>query len=76
MTTQVVKTICQICTYYCGLDVTVEDGCILNVEGMLEHPANQGRVCAKGLSCPQLDYRSINNITFKQRQPHPFYNAI
>jgi len=23
-----------------------------------------------------LDYRSINNITFKQRQPHPFYNAI
>ena len=51
---QVVKTICQMCYFYCGLDVTVEDGLILKVEGMQEHPANQGRLCAKGLSCAHL----------------------
>jgi anaerobic selenocysteine-containing dehydrogenase len=51
---QVVKTICQMCYFYCGLDVTVEDGRILKVEGMREHPSNKGRLCAKGLSCAQL----------------------
>lgn len=49
-----IKTICQMCYFYCGLDVTVEDGRILKVEGMREHLTNQGRLCAKGLSCAQL----------------------
>ena len=51
---QVIKTICQMCYFYCGLDVTVEDGRILKVEGMKEHPTNSGRLCVKGLSCAHL----------------------
>jgi anaerobic selenocysteine-containing dehydrogenase len=42
------------CYFYCGLDVTVEGGRILYVEGMQEHPANGGRLCAKGLASAQL----------------------
>ncbi len=51
---QIIKTICQMCYFYCGLDVTVEDGRILKVEGMREHPVNHGRLCAKGLASMQL----------------------
>jgi anaerobic selenocysteine-containing dehydrogenase len=49
-----VKTICQMCYFYCGLDVAVENGRILRVEGMAEHPSNRGRLCAKGLASAQL----------------------
>ena len=49
-----VKTVCQMCFYYCGLDVTVENGEILKVEGMKEHPISKGRLCPKGLACQQL----------------------
>ncbi len=51
---ETIKTICQMCYFYCGLDVTVEQGRILRVEGMPEHPTNQGRLCAKGLASAQL----------------------
>jgi len=51
---KIVKTICQMCTMKCGLDVTVKDGRILKIEGMREHPINQGRLCAKGLASAQL----------------------
>ena len=51
---KVVKTICQMCYFHCGLDVSVEDGRVLEVEGMPEHPMNRGRLCAKGLASAQL----------------------
>ncbi len=51
---RVVKTICQMCYFYCGLDVTVRDGQIIKVEGMKEHPGSKGRLCPRGLACPQL----------------------
>ena len=51
---RVVKTLCQMCYFYCGLDITVENGRILKVEGNREHPVNKGRLCAKGLACAQI----------------------
>ena len=54
MMKRVVKTLCQMCYFYCGLDVTIENGRILKVEGSREHPQNKGRLCAKGLACAQL----------------------
>ncbi len=54
MTRQIIKTVCQMCYFYCGLDVTVENGRITRVEGMSESPVNQGRLCVKGLASPQL----------------------
>ena len=63
MASHVVKTICQMCYSFCGLDVTVEDGRIVNVAGMKEHPVNQGRLCVKGLACAQLvdDPKRLNS---------------
>jgi len=54
MDTRIVKSVCQMCYHYCGIDVTVENGHILKVEGTEEHPVNEGRLCAKGISCRQL----------------------
>jgi anaerobic selenocysteine-containing dehydrogenase len=50
---EVIKTICDMCYYYCGLDVTVEDGRITRVAGSREHVVNHGRLCVKGLACAQ-----------------------
>jgi anaerobic selenocysteine-containing dehydrogenase len=54
MMKKVVKTLCQMCYFYCGLDVTVEDGRILKIEGSRENPSNKGRLCAKGLASAQI----------------------
>lgn len=43
--TRVAKTICNLCPTRCGLDVYVEDGKIVRVEGMPEHPFRQ--LCVK-----------------------------
>lgn len=51
---RVVKTICQMCYFYCGLDVTVRDNQIIKIEGMKEHPGSRGRLCPRGLACSQL----------------------
>lgn len=62
--TEVVKTICQMCYFYCGLDVHVDHGRIVKIEGMKEHPVNHGRLCAKGLASGQL-------VTDPRRLTHP-----
>ena len=56
---EVFKTICQMgSTAYaiCGMDVYVENGKIVKVKGMKEHPSNRGTLCAKGLAAVQLEY--------------------
>lgn len=51
---RVVKSICQMCYFYCGLDVHVEGGAILKIEGTKEHTMSGGRLCAKGMASAQL----------------------
>jgi len=51
---QVVKTACQLCVAICGMNVHLENGKIVKVEGMPEHPANLGRLCPKGAAA--IDY--------------------
>jgi len=46
--TQIVKTTCQLCHLSCGMNVYVRDGKIVQVEGMPEHPLNEGILCPKG----------------------------
>jgi anaerobic selenocysteine-containing dehydrogenase len=84
-TMQVIKTICQMCYFYCGLDVTVEEGRILKVEGMREHPVNGGRLCAKGLASAQLvtdpkrlktPLRRIDNHGSSQWEPVSWDQAL
>ena len=52
------KTSCSICNpqSYCGINAYVEQGHLVEVEGMPEHPANEGTLCAKGAASLQYVY--------------------
>ena len=50
----VIHTICQMCYFYCGIQVTVDGGRILRIDGQRNHPVNHGRLCAKALAAAQL----------------------
>ncbi len=39
---------CALCYHSCGVEVTVEDGKVVKVEGQKSHPVNKGRLCPKG----------------------------
>lgn len=50
----IVKTICGACAQNdCGMDVYVENGEIVRISGMREHPYNRGVLCPKGLASSQ-----------------------
>jgi anaerobic selenocysteine-containing dehydrogenase len=56
---KIIKSACQLCrsnSGACGIDVYVEDGKVVKIEGTKEHPANEGKLCPKGLSALQLQY--------------------
>ncbi|MFC2018193.1 molybdopterin-dependent oxidoreductase [Chloroflexota bacterium] len=53
---QVIKTACQICHAMCGINVHLDNGRIVKVEGMKEHPMNQGRLCPKAAGIIDLVY--------------------
>ena len=65
--TTIHKTFCGICssgTTHCGINATVRNGMLVDVEGMKEHPANEGTLCVKGASSCQYVYHP-------QRLRHP-----
>jgi anaerobic selenocysteine-containing dehydrogenase len=39
---------CALCYHSCGMEVTVEDGKVVKVEGQKSHPLNKGYLCPKG----------------------------
>lgn len=45
---QVKKAVCGICASGCPMDVYVEDGKIISVEGSKDLPGQSGGLCAKG----------------------------
>ena len=54
----ILKTFCSICNphSHCGINAHVEHGDLVSVEGMPEHPANQGTLCSKGAASRQYVY--------------------
>jgi len=44
---QTVQTLCRMCDDRCGIDVRVEDGCVLDISGNAAHPWSRGRLCVK-----------------------------
>ncbi|MFC1871750.1 molybdopterin-dependent oxidoreductase [Chloroflexota bacterium] len=48
MATKVIKTDCILCVWGCGINAYVEDGRLVRVEGMKEHPLNKGVLCPRG----------------------------
>ncbi len=53
---EVIKTACELCAWSCGMNVHVENGRIVKVTGMKEHPLNRGRLCPKGSISPDYVY--------------------
>jgi anaerobic selenocysteine-containing dehydrogenase len=45
---KLIKTDCILCVFGCGINAYVEDGRLVKVEGMTEHPLNQGVLCPRG----------------------------
>src|SRR3990172_6867322 len=43
-----IPTACGMCYVGCGIQVLVEDGVIVSIEGNPNNPQNRGRMCAKG----------------------------
>ena len=44
------KTCCRMCGSLCGIDVHLEDGRVVEIEGNDNYAANRGRICIKGSS--------------------------
>lgn len=42
------NSLCRMCDDHCGINVYVENGQIVDIDGLAEHPWNRGRLCIKG----------------------------
>ena len=45
---RVVNSLCRMCDDRCGINIYLENGRIVDIDGMAEHPWNRGRLCIKG----------------------------
>lgn len=53
---KVVHTLCRMCDDHCGLNVYLEAGKIVDIDGFAEHPWNKGRVCSKARAAVDIVY--------------------
>ncbi|MFC1979998.1 molybdopterin-dependent oxidoreductase [Chloroflexota bacterium] len=53
---KVVKTVCNMCITRCGINVNIDNGKIVNVTGMEEHPLHT--LCLKAQAIPELAHSS------------------
>ncbi len=51
-----IKSDCILCINSCGIDAYVEDGKLVKVEGMKEHPISEGVLCPRGKALPEWVY--------------------
>ena len=58
------KSTCPYCGFGCGLMVGVEQGKIVEVKGMIDHPTNKGETCLRPPNYPPI-------FTDKDRLKHP-----
>lgn len=56
--------ICHFCSVGCGVEVKVKGDEIVSIEGLKEHPINQGALCPKGRSLKEMHNSN-------QRLTHP-----
>ena len=55
-TRQVYQTLCRMCDDHCALNVYMEEGRVVDIDGYQEHPWNRGRLCSKGRAAVDLVY--------------------
>lgn len=71
--TRVVKTFCRICLSCCGIDAHVEEGRLVKITPMKEHPVN--RLCVKAQAIPDLIY-SPERITHPMKKVDGVWQRI
>ncbi len=62
MSTQTVISDCMLCVWDCGIKAHLENGRLVKVEGLPEHPISQGYICPRGRALPEYVY-SPNRLT-------------
>ena len=72
---QKIMTLCQACLYSCGIEVHVEGGKIVKIEGLPEHPVNKGRLCPKGANIIPWIY-SPDRLKFPLKRDHAEWKRI
>ena len=53
---EIVTTLCRMCDDHCAIDVSLEDGVIVDIQGHEHHPWNQGRTCTKARAAIDMVY--------------------
>ena len=53
---QIIKSDCIVCINSCGINAYVEDGKLVKVEGMKEHPISDVILCPRGAALPEWVY--------------------
>lgn len=67
MAMEVIKSDCIMCINSCGINAYVEDGKLVKVEGMKEHPISLGEICPRGTALPEWVY-SKERLTFPMKK--------
>jgi formate dehydrogenase (coenzyme F420) alpha subunit len=63
------KTVCGICSGTCGMNLTLENGILVTIEGYDDHPVSRGHLCPKGQALPEM-------LRAPDRLRHPLRKTI
>lgn len=74
--THVAKSTCRSCAAYCPIDVTLDEGRVVKVEGNHDAPIYKGFVCPKGRALTAMHNNSGRLKTSLKRQPDGSYRPI
>jgi len=75
MSTKAIKTDCILCVWGCGINAYVEGGKLVKVEGMAEHPLNQGVLCPRGKALVDYVY-SPDRLKYPMKRENGVWKHI
>jgi len=67
---KVVKSVCPYCAVGCGLNIYVENGQVIDIEGNPDSPINHGTLCPKGSATFQYTINSSRLTQVLYRAPY------
>jgi anaerobic selenocysteine-containing dehydrogenase len=72
---KIVKTVCMQCFQVCGINAYVQDGELIKVEGMKEHPCTRGIICLRARHLPEYVY-SPDRLKYPQKKRNGIWVKI
>lgn len=73
--TQTIISDCMLCVWDCGIKARVEDGRLVEVEGLPEHPVSRGYICPRGRHLPEYVY-SPNRLLHPMRRTNGEWRRV